>query len=313
MLPPVAIAVLACVGAAWLAVLSGLLVLFGLGPVVVVALVLLGAALVLRRGRTPGWIVLPLLAVAIPAVAVAASGERVSTQHGLRVHAPRTPQEIPADGYRTGLGEQLVDLRRLAVPAGGTVAVRARSDLDRTVVALPLGTCWNLDVRWSTGRLWLPRTDERRWISGVDRAGEDIGSWFRRGRDEYAGQWVGGPGYSEGRVALFGRVHRESSGRWVSKVNDPRAPTLRIELRSAGSSFAVRDYPDDVGPLRDTGWPLTLTPPASPAELRERWSAPGRSRESARRWKAYREDRAAFVDRGRRLLDGGCGRRTVTS
>lgn len=317
-LPPVAVAVLAVVAAAWLAVLSGLLVLFGLGLVVVVALAVLGAGLLARRGRTPGWIVLPLLAVALPAVAVAASGERVATQHGVRVHVPLVPEEIPASGYRTGLGEQLVDLRSLTIPAGRTVALRARSDLDRTIVALPLNACWNLDVRWRTGRLWLPRTDEHRWIDGVDRRGEQIDAWFGRGRREVDlgfqedPAWHRNVGFFEGRIALFGRVRRESQGRWVSRVADPRAPTLRIDLRSAGSSFAVRDYPADVGPLVDPGWPLSLMPPASPDQLRERWSSPGRSRESARRWAAYRTAKAAFVARGKRLLAGGCGRRTVT-
>jgi hypothetical protein len=305
-LPSVAVGLLAILAAAWLAAASAVLVVLGAGLVVVVALVVLGGALLARRGRTSPWFLVPLLAVAVPAVVVAASGVRVEAQHGVEVHVPLTVDELPRGGYRTGLGEQLVDLRALDLPARRTITVKARSDLDRTVVALPRDACWNLDVRWHTGSLWLPGVSTPRWVSGLDPAGRRLDVWSRRTR---AAAWNG---VFEGRIALFGRVRRERRGRWVSRVADPAAPTVRIDLRSLGSSFAVRDYPDDIGPLQNTTWPLNLQPPASPAERRAAWSSPGRSARSAREWRTYRADRVAFARRSKELMDGGCGRKVVT-
>lgn len=309
-LPRMAVAVLVAVCAAWIGLASALLVLFGGGAAIAVALLGLGAALLLRERRAGPWLVVPLLAVAIPAVAVAASGKRVDAQHGVRVHTPLTPAELPTDGYRTGLGEQLVDLRRMTIPPRRTVVLKARSDLDRTVVALPRAACWNVEVRWRTGRLWLPGIDAKRWIEGVPgtstRDGGNLDAWARRERGDFAA------GRSDGRIALFGRVRREPDGRWVSRVADPDAPTLRIDLRSAGSSFAVRDYPESIGPLGNASWPLDLRPPARPDQLREAWSSPGNGPESARRWRRYRVDRAAFVGRAKRLMAGDCDRRLVT-
>jgi hypothetical protein len=304
--PQVAVGVVAVVAAAWLAVASAVISLFGGVAAVAVALAVLAVVLLRWRGRTGGWLALPLLAVAIPAVAVAATGERVAAQHGVRVHVPLTPEELPREGYRTGLGEQLVDLRHLTIPAGTTTTLKARSDLDRTVVALPRDACWNLDVRWRTGSLWLPGTEEQRWIQGLDARGRYIDGWSRRRRDAWWQRTL------EGRIALFGRVRRESSGRWVSRVAGPDAPTLRVELHSAGSSFVVRDFPDGVGPLRNPTWPMTLTPPASPAQRRAAWSTPRRSPEAARAWKRYAVQRSAFATRSRTLLDGGCERKVVT-
>lgn len=302
-LPPVAVAVVALVGAAVLAALCGALVLFGAGLVVVVALLVLGVVLLVRRRRTTPWLLVPLLATAVPAVAVAVSGERVAAQRGVELHAPLTADEIPKGGYRTGLGEQLVDLRSLDLPAGRTITVKARSDLARTVVALPRKVCWNLDVRWRTGDAWLPGVKPKSRISGLDPAGRRDDGWLGRTRTDSYFRPV------QGRIAIFGRVHRESRGHWTSRVSDPAAPTVRLDLRSLGSTFAVRDYPNDVGPLGNVTWPLRLTPPASPAERRAAWSRPGKSRRSAREWRAYRKDRAAFVRRAAALMDGGCGRR----
>jgi hypothetical protein len=305
-LPQVAVAGVALVAAAWLAGVSALIALFGGIAAIAIAIAVLAVLLATRRRRTSGWLVLPLLAVAVPAVAVAASGERIAAQRGVEVRVPLTPDEIPREGYRTGLGEQLVDVRHLTIPAGTTVDLRARSDLDRTIVALPRHACWNLDVRWRTGRLWLPGTEEKRWIDGLDAHGRYVDAWARRRR---GASWRG---TFQGRIALFGRVRRASSGRWVSRVAAPGAPTLRVELRSAGSSFVVRDFPDDVGPLQSPTWPMTLLPPASPAQRRSAWSTPRRSPGAARAWRGYAAQRTAFADRSRALLDGGCGRKVVT-
>ncbi|WP_022927044.1 hypothetical protein [Patulibacter americanus] len=303
--PQVAVGVVALVAAAWLAVASAVVTLFGGIAAVAIALVVLAVVLLRWHGRGRGWLALPLLAIAIPAVAVAATGERIAAQSGVEVHVPLTPEEVPRDGYRTGLGEQLVDLRRLTIPAGTTVGVKARSDLSRTVVALPRGACWNLDVRWRTGRLWLPGIDEQQWVGGLDARGRYVDAWARRRRGAWSQAF-------EGRIALLGRVRRASSGRWVSRVADPGAPTLRVELRSAGSSFVVRDFPDDVEPLLTPTWPMTLSAPLTPAQRRGGFTTPRESPAAARAWERYEVRRSAFAERSRALLDGGCERKVVT-
>lgn len=294
-----AVVVAAATGCAALAIVAGSLTLLGWGVVVVVALVAIAAVLLLHAPAGRGWLILPLLALAVPAVAVAASGVRVAPQRGAVVERPATPAAIPADGYRAGFGELLVDLRRLAVPAGGTTVIRARADLQRTVVALPRGRCFDLDVRWRTGSLDLPGVDEHAAVSGLDWSGSSIAEWARRERS-----WE--PPLARGRIALFGRVRAESRGRWTAAAPRPGAPTLRIELRSEGGSFVVRDYPDDIGPLGSSGWPRNVQPPARPSELREAWARPAASRSSRRAWKRFDGEHRAFVAHWTALLNGAC-------
>ena len=159
----------ACAGLLTLAFAAGMATLFGFGWTVVVALaVFLVGALVAWPVVRPAWVLLPLAAVALPAVAVAASGVRIAAQAGVVVVSPRTPAEIPANGYRTGLGDLLVDLRELEADPGAEVPLRIDTGIGRTVVALPRDRCFDLDVTYRTGRVGadvaravLARTDWR--------------------------------------------------------------------------------------------------------------------------------------------------------
>lgn len=257
-----AVVVAAAAGAGAIGVAAGLLTLFGWGAAIVAAIVAVGLAAAIRPRPANGWLLVPVLALAVPAVAVAVSGARVMPQRGAVVETPATVAEIPDEGYRAGFGDLLVDLRNLNADDGDQIVVHAGSDLGRTVVALPQNQCFNLDVRWQTGDLRLPRVHEQRTVTG----------FHPRNKLNMAGQQ--GPyhrkrfGLTRGRIALFGRAYGDDQGRWVAPTNREGAPTLTLELASEGGSFVIRDYPDDVAPLRSTDWPIDQVPPPYPAFVR---------------------------------------------
>lgn len=257
-----AVVVAAVAGAGAIGVVAGLLTLFGWGAAIVVAILAVGLASAVRPRPVNGWLLVPVLALAVPAVAVAVSGARVMPQRGAMREAPTTVAEIPDKGYRAGFGDLLVDLRNLVADDGEQIVVRAGSDLGRTVVALPQNQCFNLDVRWQTGDLRLPRVHEQRTVAG----------FHPRNKLNMAGQQ--GPyhrkrfGLTRGRIALFGRAYGDNHGQWVAPTDREDAPTLTLDLTSEGGSFVIRDYPDDVAPLRSTDWPIDQVPPPSPAFVR---------------------------------------------
>lgn len=249
-----AVVVAAASGAAALAVVAGLLTLFGWGLAIVVAILAVGVVAAIRPRPANGWLLIPLLALAIPSAAVAISGVRVLPERGRVVAAPTTADQIPRKGYRAGLGDLLLDLRTFRADAGDQVVVRAGSDLGRTVVALPQDRCFNLDVRWRTGNLRLPRVRERPTITGVRpaRTPSRLGAQLPGNRKRI--------GITSGRIAIFGRAYSIADGRWIAPTNHQRAATLTLELESEGGSFVVRDYPNDVSPLQSVDWPIDQSP-----------------------------------------------------
>jgi phage shock protein PspC (stress-responsive transcriptional regulator) len=225
----VAMLVAALAGLATLALLSAAATLFGFGWAVVVALAaFLAGALALLPSTRPAWVLLPLVAVALPAVVVAASGVRVEAQAGLVRAAPRTPAEIPRDGYRTGVGDLFVDLRGLEAPRGAIVPLKLETGFGRTVVALPTERCFDVEVRYGST---LGGWDAIRSLAQNLSAGEDP------------------------RIVLYGEQQPHSSGIWVRRSDDPRAPTLRVSFDTVGGDLFLRDYPAGVGPLYQPEWP----------------------------------------------------------
>lgn len=244
-------------GAVALGIAAGLLTLFGWGLAIVVAILAVGVVAAVHPRPANGWLLVPLLALALPSAAVAVSGVRVLAQRGPVVETPATAAEIPDGGYRAGLGDLLVDLRTLDVDGGDRIVVPAGSDLGRTVVALPQDRCFNLDVRWRTGNLRLPRVRERPTVTGFRHARPllRLGQQTPMNRKRW--------GTVPGRIALFGRAYPMEQGRWVAPAVRPGAPTLTLELASEGGSFVVRTYPHDIAPLHGTAWPIDQRLPPS--------------------------------------------------
>jgi hypothetical protein len=214
------------------------------------------------------------VAAIVPAVAVAASGIRISPQAGLVTRAPATIRDIPAGGYHAGLGDLLVDLRRFKAPARAVVPVRIDTGTGATVVALPRDRCFNVDVRYRTSRGWpLTRPLSRR---------------------------------SQKRAARFYGVSQPPSGHWTRTSSDPRAATLMIDYTAVVGSLTVRDYPATVGPLYDPRWPNSVSRPASPDMLRWEWRDATRTRSSKRRWAKWNKDVVRFAKRLDELRAGAC-------
>jgi phage shock protein PspC (stress-responsive transcriptional regulator) len=273
----------ACVGLVTLAAAAALATLFGFGWAVAVALgVFLVGALVAWPVVRPAWVLLPLAAVALPAIATAASGVRIAAQAGVVVATPRTVADIPADGYRTGLGDLLVDLRQLDVQPDEQVSLRIDAGIGRTVVALPRNRCFDLDVRYRTAR-----------------AG--VGLVRRVLLRDYG---VSGTG-----AYLYGQPQPPGAGRWLRESDDPHAPTLRVDFTSVDGELWLRDYPVATGPLYEPDWPLTLMSPPSPGARRWAWRDPHGTPPVQRRWRAWRHERRAFDRRLAELRAGACAQK----
>lgn len=225
----VAMLVAALAGLATLALAAAAATLFGFGWAVVVALAaFLAGALALLPSARPAWVLLPLVAAALPAVVVAASGLRVAAQAGLVTAAPRTPAEIPRDGYRTGVGDLFVDLRGLEAPRDATVPLSIETGFGRTVVALPTERCFDVEVRY----------------------GATLGGWQSVRELAQNLHAVGEP-----IVILYGQYQPQAQGTWSRRSDDPHAPTLRVDFRTLSGELFLRDYPPGIGPLYQPEWP----------------------------------------------------------
>lgn len=272
----------ASAGLATLALGAAAVTLFGFGwGVVATTTVFLVAALVAWPLLRPSWVLLPLAAILIPAVAVAASGVRLAPQAGVVVRAPEKTSDIPGRGYRTGLGDLLVDLRGFRAAAGSAVPLRLDTGTGRTVVALPRDRCFNLDVRYKTDTPgWDTFTPTAPWSEPRD--GPTAPSVF------------------------YGRGVSTPEGRWTRPSSDRSAPTLRIDFTSVDGSLWIRDYPDTTGPLYEPDWPEQLSAPVSPGELRLAWRESNRKPSVQRRWKAWRKQVRRFKRAQRARRRGAC-------
>lgn len=265
------VAVLA--GLATIATAATTAALFGFGWVAAgAAIVFLVMALILWPMLKPAWILLPLIAVVIPVVGVKASKVEIAPQVGLSIVSPGVPREIPKGGYQTGLGDLLVDLRKLHAPRGATVPVRLDTGVGDTVVALPDNRCFNLSVRYK------------------------IGSRFVRALGYY------------NYAAFYGNTSLNTEGHWQRQGADPKAPTLMIDYNSVSGGLSVRDYPANVGPLYDTEWPYNVEPPLSPGERRWAWRKGVRRPAVQRRWRKWHRQMARFERNFARLKRGFCAR-----
>ncbi len=157
-------------GCALLAVASFLAAGLGGGAVVAGLVIAAGAGLVAAAFVGGArWLVLPALAVALPLAFVSAVGIDLDGGFGERRERPATIGELQSS-YRLGMGELVVDLRELDLPAGdrrlsvgtgvGHVVVLVRDDVCVTTRAkVGIGHIGvfdrhggGLDVDWSDAR-----------------------------------------------------------------------------------------------------------------------------------------------------------------
>jgi phage shock protein PspC (stress-responsive transcriptional regulator) len=272
----VAQACAAGVGLAVLAAIAAVATLFGFGWVVL-GLAVAALALVLwARDRVgPAWALLPVIALTVPAVAVAASGLRLTPQTGASTFAPATSAQLSTRVYRSGLGTILIDLRHTAFPAGGVVPIRIDAGVKRTIVALPAHECVRVDLHYHV----------HTFVAA-------------------AGSLLAGREAPYSYVTLFGRLYTQRSDQLSAGGSGPY-PTLKVDFSSQGGSLYVRDYPDSVDPDVNPDWPGYVSPPEPRPDLRVE---PRRLRKTIMR--AYRH-RLRLANASRklveRLLPGPCG------
>lgn len=139
-------ACIAMVGSAWATAAGG-------GEVVAGLVIALGVAMVVLSFRRHGalWLTVPALVLALPAAVVSAAGIDVDGSIGQRTRTPATVADIPAE-YELGVGELVVDLRRLDWPRGGTpVDVALRVGMGHALVLVPEDVCVASDAQAGLG------------------------------------------------------------------------------------------------------------------------------------------------------------------
>ena len=266
----------ACAALLALAGMGAVATVFGFGWVVVgMAAVILAVVLVGRPRLGPAWALLPVVALTVPALAVAATGLRLTTQTGAATAAPMSAQALADHVYRSGLNLMLVDLRHTPLPATGSVPVHIDAGVRRTIVALPHGRCVRVVVHYDVNPLTV-------------RLGALL-----TGRQSVFSDAV-----------VFGRLYTRSPETVTPPAVRP-GPVLDIFFHSEGGSLYVRDYPDGVDPTAEPDWP------GFQVHLEPRPDVRGTPRKAARRliasWRirrAAQEASGALVDS---LMPGPCG------
>jgi phage shock protein PspC (stress-responsive transcriptional regulator) len=141
----VLVAIGLCV-AVGLAAVSAFFTATGHGTVVAGVVIAVGIALVVaafanvRRRVTPALLTLALV-LGLPAGAVAAADIDFDSSVGERTYTPTVVADIPADGYKLGTGQLVVDLRRLPWAQGQTIPVSAHLGIGQMIVSVPKRVC----------------------------------------------------------------------------------------------------------------------------------------------------------------------------
>jgi phage shock protein PspC (stress-responsive transcriptional regulator) len=145
--------------AAGLALVSAWVTATGHGTAIAVAVIFVGLALVaaafatdVRRRATPPLLVLALV-LGIPAGGIAAADIEFDNSVGERTYTPTVAADIPADGYKLGTGQLVVDLRQLPWKAGQTITASAHLGLGQMIVSAPSNVCVVGHVTGKAGEL----------------------------------------------------------------------------------------------------------------------------------------------------------------
>jgi phage shock protein PspC (stress-responsive transcriptional regulator) len=201
--------------------------IFGFGWIVaiVAGAVLLGALASWTR-LGPAWALLPVSALVLPSLAIAASGVHVAPQAGDRTYAPAAFSDMPAKGYESGLGTMVVDLRHTDLPSGED-GIKIRGGLRRTIVALPHDRCVAVDIDYHV-RPFAARA----------------ATFLTGDADPYQA------------MTVFGQQYFGHDGHLSWPTDGTRAKTtLHVDFQSSGGSLYIRDYPDAIDPALNPSWP----------------------------------------------------------
>lgn len=124
----------------------------GLGGGTLVAVVVIAAGVALVAGaffRPARWLILPALALALPAGFASAAGVDLDGGHGEETYRPVTVAQVQ-DRYELGAGQLIVDLRRVDFPAGEH-RIDADVGMGELVVIVPRDVCTATDASVGIG------------------------------------------------------------------------------------------------------------------------------------------------------------------
>jgi len=133
--------------AAFLAAVSAWTTATGHGGLVAGVVIALGVALVafafapdIRRRSTP-LLLTTALVLGVPAGAIAAGDIDIDGSIGQRTYTPTAVADLPADGYKLGTGQLVVDLRKLPWQKGKTITVSSHLGIGQMIVSAPKNVC----------------------------------------------------------------------------------------------------------------------------------------------------------------------------
>jgi phage shock protein PspC (stress-responsive transcriptional regulator) len=145
--------------AAFLAVVSAWSTATGHGTVIAALVIALGVAMVafafapdVRRRSTPLLLTFALV-LGIPAGAIAAADINIDGSIGQRTYTPTAIADLPADGYKLGTGQLIVDLRDLPWENGKAIAASAHLGIGQMIVSVPSNVCVVADATGKAGEL----------------------------------------------------------------------------------------------------------------------------------------------------------------
>jgi phage shock protein PspC (stress-responsive transcriptional regulator)/predicted membrane protein len=137
-----------------------LLAAVGGGTVLAVLAILAGIALLVAAfAGGARWLIVPGLVLVLPLAIVAAADIDVDGGTGERHYRPATTAELRPD-YRLGMGELVVDMRDVDLPAGPT-ELRVEVGVGHAVVRVPEDACVSSDIEIGAGHAQvLDRTSD---------------------------------------------------------------------------------------------------------------------------------------------------------
>ena len=138
------ICVVLAFGAAWGAAAGGNTAVAGI--VIAAGLALIAGAFLDGRAR---WLILPAMAVALPAGVVAAADIDVTGGHGERIYRPASSDELRTS-YRLGAGKLVVDLRGAHLTPGDH-RVKLRLGVGEAQLVVPRDVCVSTDSHFGIG------------------------------------------------------------------------------------------------------------------------------------------------------------------
>jgi phage shock protein PspC (stress-responsive transcriptional regulator) len=124
----------------------------GGGTIVAIVVLAMGVAMVALsfRHRSARWLVVPALAIAIPSGVVEAAGVDVDGGVGERSYLPAAIADVKPS-YQLGVGQLVIDLRRMEWPQEATVRLKADVGTGHLLVLVPEDACVQADTHAGLG------------------------------------------------------------------------------------------------------------------------------------------------------------------